>query len=96
MSDPFDRFIQQERKKSEIRLQFLANKEAITPEGTVRASKSSEVAQSTLWRVIGEFFSGSPKRLMAHLVQDEQIDETELAEIRKMLRSGEEGEEKKK
>ena len=45
-----------------------------------------QVAQSTLWRVIGEFFAGSPKRLMAHLVQDEQLDDTELAEIRNLLR----------
>jgi len=35
--------------------------------------------------LIGKLFSGSPRKAIAHLLDDESIDAGELAEIRKML-----------
>jgi len=45
------------------------------------------VASRSLRRLLAEFFDGSPRRLMAHLVQEERVDARELAEIRKLLKS---------
>ena len=44
------------------------------------------VAHRSLGELMQQFFGGSPKRLMAHLLRDEAMDEGELEEIRKMLR----------
>jgi BlaI family penicillinase repressor len=46
-----------------------------------------EIAGKTLKSLILDFFGGSPKRLMAHLLKQEKVDERELAEIRKMIRN---------
>jgi predicted transcriptional regulator len=43
------------------------------------------VAKRSLRRIIGDFFEGSPRRLMAHLI-GEEADERELEEIRKLLK----------
>ncbi|HPB31961.1 MAG TPA: BlaI/MecI/CopY family transcriptional regulator [Candidatus Sumerlaeota bacterium] len=43
-----------------------------------------KIAGCSLRRILADFFEGSPRRMMAHLLQ-EDIDETELAEIRQML-----------
>jgi predicted transcriptional regulator len=52
-----------------------------------------QVARRSLRQLLDEFFGGSPRRLMAHLIQQERVDETELAEIRKLFRSaGKKGE----
>ena len=45
------------------------------------------VASRSLRRLIGNFFGGSPQRLMAHLIRGEAVDERELNEIRKLLHS---------
>jgi len=43
------------------------------------------VAKRSLRRIIGDFFEGSTRRLMAHLI-GEEADEHELDEIRKLLK----------
>ena len=45
-----------------------------------------QVARSSLSHLLGNFFGGSPRRLMAHLIREEALDEEELGEIRKLLR----------
>jgi predicted transcriptional regulator len=45
-----------------------------------------QVARRSLRQVLNEFFEGSPHRLMAHLIQEEKVDESEMAEIQKMFR----------
>jgi len=46
-----------------------------------------QVARSSLTHLLGNFFGGSPHRLMAHLIREEELDEEELGEIRKLLRA---------
>jgi predicted transcriptional regulator len=55
-----------------------------------------QVARRSLRQLLDEFFGGSPRRLMAHLIQHEKVDETELAEIRKLFRAAEKKGEKRK
>lgn len=43
------------------------------------------VAAKSVWKVLGDFFAGSPQRLMAHLIGEGAVDEAELVEIRRML-----------
>ena len=43
------------------------------------------VAAKSVWKVLGDFFAGSPQRLMAHLIGEGRVDEAELEEIRRML-----------
>jgi len=45
------------------------------------------VARRSLRQLLNEFFGGSPQRLMAHLIQEEKVDEMELAEIQKLFRT---------
>jgi len=45
------------------------------------------VARRSLRQLLDDFFGGSPRRLMAHLIRQEKVDATELAEIRQLLRS---------
>jgi len=45
-----------------------------------------QVARRSLRELLDEFFEGSPRRLMVHLVQDEAVDEKEMAEIRELLK----------
>lgn len=45
------------------------------------------IAGNSLKRLILDFFGGSPKRLMAHLLSQGKVDERELAEIRQMIRN---------
>ena len=46
-----------------------------------------QAARRSLRQLLDEFFDGSRRRLMASLIKEESMDEAELAEIRKMLRS---------
>lgn len=46
-----------------------------------------QVAHRSLRQLLDAFFGGSPRRLMAHLMREETMDEAELAEVRKLLRS---------
>jgi predicted transcriptional regulator len=48
-----------------------------------------QVGARRLKDLLGEFFGGSPQRLMAHLIKEGNVDEVELAEIRAMLESAE-------
>lgn len=43
------------------------------------------VARRNLSKVLSDFFDGSPRSLIAHLVKEEKISNTELAELREML-----------
>lgn len=43
------------------------------------------VARRNLSKVLSDFFDGSPRSLIAHLVKEEKIDAKELAELREML-----------
>lgn len=57
------------------------------------AVPQGQVATRSLRQIMRDFFGGSPKRLLAHLISEENVDERELAELRKMLREkGAEGE----
>lgn len=47
-----------------------------------------QVAGRWLSGLMRDFFGGSPRRLMAHLIQQNNVDETELDEIRRLLESG--------
>jgi predicted transcriptional regulator len=49
--------------------------------------RRDQVARRSLRQLLDEFFGGSPQRLMAHLVQKEKVDETEMAEIQKLFRA---------
>jgi BlaI family penicillinase repressor len=42
---------------------------------------------SALRDMLSRFFHGSPSALLANLLKDEHIDETELKELRKLIRS---------
>jgi predicted transcriptional regulator len=44
-----------------------------------------QVATRSLRRLLGDFFDGSPLRLMAHLKSEEAVDAKELREIAEML-----------
>jgi BlaI family penicillinase repressor len=46
-----------------------------------------QVAGRWLRGLMRDFFGGSPRRLMAHLIQQDNVDEMELEEIRKLLES---------
>ncbi len=46
-----------------------------------------QVARRSLRQLLGDFFGGSPQRLMAHLIKEENVDDAELAEVKKLLRS---------
>ncbi len=47
-----------------------------------------EVAGFTVRQILSDFFQGSPKRLLAHLLAEETVDEAELEEIRRLLKRG--------
>lgn len=47
------------------------------------------VAGRSLKKVLKDFFDGSPRRLMAHMIRNEDVDAGELEEIRKMLEESE-------
>jgi predicted transcriptional regulator len=51
------------------------------------AVEREQVAARSLRQLLRDFFDGSPRRLMAHLVKQEAVDARELAEIRKILKS---------
>ncbi len=50
--------------------------------------RREQVAGRWLTGLMRDFFGGSAPRLMAHLIEEEKVDEAELAEIRKLLQSG--------
>ncbi len=50
--------------------------------------RREQVAGRWLKGLMRDFFGGSPRRLMAHLIKEEKVDAAELAEIRKLLQSG--------
>ena len=73
-------------------LSNLRKKGYIEPVPTVERSlrfaprvAAEQVAGRSLRRLMGEFFGGSPQRLMAHLIQEEKPDAAELEKIRKIL-----------
>jgi len=45
-----------------------------------------QVARGSVRSLLQQFFDGSPRRLLAHLIRDEKLDEAELAELRRLLR----------
>lgn len=45
------------------------------------------VARRTLKGLVGTLFGGSPRQAIAYLLKDEDIDEADLAEIRRMIDS---------
>ena len=45
----------------------------------------TSVASSSMKDLIGKLFAGSPRKAIAHLLEDESIDKNELAQIRQML-----------
>ena len=45
-----------------------------------------QVGARSLRGLVRDFFGGSPRRLLAHLLRAGDVDEAELAEIRRMLR----------
>jgi predicted transcriptional regulator len=45
-----------------------------------------QIATRSLRQIMRDFFGNSPSRLMAHLMNEEKVDEAELKEIRSMLR----------
>ena len=45
----------------------------------------NKIAGRSLTKLIAEFFNGSPGRLMAHLLKEENLDEDELKEIRSLI-----------
>ena len=50
-----------------------------------------QVATRSLRRLLGDFFEGSPLRLMAHLKSEEAVDEKELREIAALLKETKRG-----
>jgi predicted transcriptional regulator len=46
-----------------------------------------QVARRSLRELLDDFFGGSPRSLMAQLMNEEAMDAAETAEIRKMLRA---------
>ena len=44
-----------------------------------------EVAGRSVRQLLRDFFQGSPKRLLAHLIAEETVDEAELEEIQRLL-----------
>jgi predicted transcriptional regulator len=76
-------------------LSNLRRKGYIEPIPTVERSlrfapciRREQVARRSIRRLLDQFFEGSPRRLMAHLVQNESANDEELAEIGNLLRSG--------
>jgi len=72
----------------------LRDKNCIEPVPTVERAlrfatkvERDQVAGRSLRRVLGDFFEGSPRRLMAQLLAEERISEEELEEIRRLLDS---------
>jgi BlaI family transcriptional regulator, penicillinase repressor len=52
----------------------------------LRATVSRDaVAGRTLGGLVASLFGGSPREAIAHLLNDERLDEAELAEIRRLL-----------
>ncbi len=49
--------------------------------------RREQVAGRWLTGLMSDFFGGSARRLMAHLIEEEKVDEAELAEIRRLLQS---------
>ena len=47
----------------------------------------SETQKSQTQRLIDRFFGGKPSELVSHLVRESEVDEAELAELRRLLRS---------
>lgn len=45
-----------------------------------------KVATRSLRQVMRDFFGGSPQLLLAHLLKEEKVSESELAELKAMLR----------
>ena len=45
-----------------------------------------KVAGRSLKQLLIDFFEGSPKRLMAHMLKEEKLDEREMKEIRRLIR----------
>ncbi|MCE5231643.1 BlaI/MecI/CopY family transcriptional regulator [bacterium] len=45
-----------------------------------------KVATRSLRQVMRDFFGGSPQRLLAHLVKEEEVGEAELSELKSLLR----------
>ncbi len=45
------------------------------------------VAKRSLGELVASLFAGSPREAISHLLKDEAIDDTDLAEIREMLDS---------
>lgn len=44
-----------------------------------------KIASRSLRQLMGDFFGGSPQRLLAHLIKEEKVGEAELAELRSLL-----------
>jgi BlaI family penicillinase repressor len=81
----------------------LREKGYIEPIPTVERSvrfaprvERAQVARRSLRELLDAFFGGSPKSLMAHLLKEESLDEAEMAQIRKMLRSSKKHGDKRK
>jgi predicted transcriptional regulator len=77
-------------------LAHLREKGAIEPIPTIERAlrfapilQREEIGNSRLKRLLKEFFGGSPKRLMAHLLSEDGVDEKELEEIRALLEDSE-------
>jgi len=56
--------------------------------------KRDDVARSTLRDLIGSLFGGSPGQAIVYLLEDEKLDEGDLAEIRKMIEARAKGKSK--
>jgi predicted transcriptional regulator len=50
-----------------------------------------EVGRSVVGRLVEELFAGSPAQLVSHLLEREDIDTTELARIKELIRRHEAG-----
>lgn len=47
-----------------------------------------EARRSVVRHLIDRFFDGSPEELVLNILGDEQLDETELARLRRMIQEG--------